>query len=81
MEVSISFQDIFKAQEQHCWSLEVKQEEDWQWWMEMRWEERMLERDLVALLVNRQSARISRERAVVEIGKKWYIVSVGSSLS
>jgi len=49
--------------------------------MEMRWEERMLERDLVALLVNRQSARISRERAVVEIGKKWYIVSVGSSLS
>jgi len=70
------FQDIFEAQEQLLWLLEVKQEEDWWWWMEMRWEERMLESNLAALLVNRQSARMAGERAVVEIEKRWYIVSV-----
>jgi len=76
-EIDFSIQDIFEAQEQHFQALEVKQEEDWQQWMEMRWEERMLERDSVGMVVNRQSARMAGERAVVEIEKRWYIVSVG----
>src|SRR5882724_6884278 len=77
MEVDPTFQDVFAAKEQLHQLLEVKQEEDWKQLMEMRWEERMSERDSVAMLVNRQSARMAGEKAVVEIGKRWYIVSVG----
>jgi len=50
-EVDLSFQAVFKAQEQLHQSLEVRQEEMWQW-MEMQWEEWMLERDLVVLVVS-----------------------------
>jgi len=76
LKVNFTSQAVEEAQEQLHWALEVKQEEDMQQWMEMRWEERMSERDLVVMLVNRQSARIAGEKVVVEIGKKWYIVSV-----
>ena len=41
----------------------------------------MSERDSVVLVVNRQLESMAGEKVVVEIGKKWYIVSVGSSLS
>jgi len=68
MEVKHSFQAVFEAQEKLCRSLEEKQE-DMQWWMEMRWEERMLEWDLVAMLVNTQSAIMAGEKAVVEMWK------------
>ena|SRR5882724_1008206 len=77
MEVDPTFEDIFEVQDQLCWLLEVKQEEDMWQWMEMRWAERMLERDLVALGVNTQSARMAGGKAVAEIWKKWYAVSVG----
>jgi len=39
----------------------------------------MLERDSVVMVVNRQLAIMAREKAVVEIRKRWYSVSVGSS--
>src|SRR5882724_6440399 len=76
MEIDLTFTDIFEVQDQLHWLLEVKQEEDWWQWMELRWEERMSERDSVGMVVNRQLARMARERAVVEIEKRWYIVSV-----
>jgi len=74
-EIKHSFQAIFKAQEK-LQSLEEKQEEDMWWWMEMRWEERMSEWDLVAMLVIIQLARMAGEKAVVEMWKRWYTVSV-----
>src|SRR5882724_11979164 len=80
-EIEPSFQAIFEAQEKLHWSLEERQEEIMQWWIEMRWEERMSEQDLVAMIVNTQLARMAREKAVVEIWKKWYAVSVIFSLS
>jgi len=75
-EFNLTFKDIFKVQDQLCWLLEVKQEEDMRRWMEMQWEEQMSERDVVVLVVNVQSARMAGEKVVVEIGKQWYIVSV-----
>jgi len=75
-EVNPSFEDVFEPQDRVHQSLEMKQEEDWWWWMERRWEERMLERDLVALVVNRWLASMAGEKAVMEIEKRWYIVSV-----
>jgi len=80
-DIEHSFQAIFEAQENHRQSLEEKQEEDMRQWMETKWEERMLEQDSVALVVNVQSARMAGEKAVVEIRKWWYIVSVGFLLS
>ena len=69
--------DVFEVQDQLHQSLEVKQEEDWWWWMERRWEERMSERDSVASVVNTQSARMAGEKVVMEIGRRWYIISIG----
>jgi len=66
------------VQENQCQWLEEKQEEDMWRWMEKEWEERMLEWDSVVLVVNVQSARMAGEKAVVEIRKQWYIVSVCS---
>ena len=74
-DIEHSFQAIFEVQEYHFQLLEEKHEEDMQWWMEKKWEERMSEWDLVALVVNVQSARMAGEK-VVEIGKQWYVVSV-----
>jgi len=45
--------------------------------MEMQWEEWMSERDLVVLVVNRQSAKLAGEKAAGKIWKRWYVVSVG----
>ena len=75
MELEPSFQAVFEAQEELCWLSEERQEEVMQQWMEMKWEERMSERDLVASLVNVKSARMAGETVVVEIGKWWYSVS------
>ena len=36
----------------------------------------MWEWDSVAVVVNTQAARMAGEKAVVEIGKWWYVVSV-----
>ena len=69
LEIKLSFQAVFKAQEEHCWSSEERQEEIMLWWMEVRWEEQMLERDLVAATVNMQSARMVGEKVAVEIRK------------
>jgi len=49
--------------------------------MEKGWEEWMSERDSVVELVDRKLAREALEHAMVEIQKKWYIVSFGFSLS
>jgi len=43
-EVDLSFENIFEVQDQLCRSLEIKQEEDMQWRMEIRWDEQMSER-------------------------------------
>jgi len=56
--------------------LEERQEEIMWQWMEMRWEERMSEWDSVTAVVNTQLARMAGEKAVVEIWKRWYSVSV-----
>ena len=56
--------------------MEVKEEDMWRW-MEKRWEEQMLEQDLVVRLVDRDLAREAGEHAVVEIWKRWLKVSVG----
>ena len=61
--------------------MEAKEEEDLWWWLEKSWEEQMSERDLVVRLVDRKLAREAAEHAVVEIWKKWYIVSFIFSLS
>jgi len=61
--------------------MEVKEEDDMQWWMEKRWEEWMLEWDSVVGLVDRDLVREAGEHAVVVIWKKWYIVSVRFSIS
>jgi len=47
-----------------------------QQWMEKMWEERMSERESIAVVVNMQSARMAAEKAVVEIGKRGYSVSI-----
>jgi len=72
---------IVQAQEQLYQVMEVKEAEDLWWWMEKCWEEQMLERDLVVRLVDKEVAMEVAEHAVVEIQKKWYIVSFGFSLS
>jgi len=64
-DIEHSFQAIFEVQEYHFQLLEEKHEEDMQWWMEKKWEERMSEWDLVALVVNVQLARMAGEKAVV----------------
>jgi len=69
LEIEPSFQDVFKAQEEHCWLLEERQEEIMLQWMEMRWEEQMSEQESVAVVVNMQSARMAGEKVVVEIWK------------
>jgi len=61
--------------------MEVKEEEDMWQWMEKGWEEQMLERDSVVVLVDRNLEREVAEHAVVEIGKRWLKVSVRCSLS
>src|SRR5882724_11619496 len=76
-EVNLSFKNVFEVQDQLCLPWEIKQEEDMWWWMEMQWEEQMLERDSIASVVNVQSARMAGEKVVVEIGKWWYSVSIG----
>ena len=75
-EIKSLFQAVFKAQEEHRWSLEERQEEIMLQWMRVRWEEWMLEWDLVVAAVNMQSARMAGEKAAVEIRKWWYSVSV-----
>ena len=75
-EVDLSFKNIFEVQDQLCRLLEVKQEEDMQQWMEMQWEEQMLERDAVVSVVDSQLAKLAGEKAAGEIWKKWYVVSV-----
>jgi len=77
LEIELSFQAIFEAQEEHCRSSEERQEEIMLWWMEVRWEEQMSEWDSVVAAVNTQSARMVGEKVAVEIGKRWYSVSVG----
>ena len=77
LEIKPSFQAIFEAQEEHCWSLEEWQEEIMWQWMEKMWEEQMSERELIAVVVNTQSARMVAEKAVVEIRKQGYSVSIG----
>ena len=81
LEVDSTNQAVKEAKEQLHQALEVKQEEDMWWWMEMRWEERMSERDSVVTLVDSRLAREAVKHAKVEIWKKWFIVSVGFSLS
>ena len=76
MEIEPSFQAVFKAQEKLHQSSEERQEEVMQQWMEMRWEERMSEWDLVVVVVNTQLARMAGEKVVVEIWKRWYSVNV-----
>ena len=61
--------------------MEAKEEEDMWQWMEKRWEEWMSEQDSVVGLIDRDLVREAVEHVVVEIWKKWYIVSVGFSLS
>ena len=56
--------------------MEAKEEEDMQQWMEKRWEEWMLEWNSVVRLIDSGLAREAEEHAVVQIWKKWYIVSV-----
>ena len=74
-------QAVKEAKEQLHWAMEAKEEEDMWWWMEKGWEEWMSERDSVVELVDRKLAREALEHAMVEIQKKWYIVSFGFSLS
>jgi len=80
-EVDSVNQAIKETKEQLCQALKVKQEQDMQWWMEKSWEERMSERDLVVMLVDRRLEREAANHAVVEIWKKSFIVSVSFSLS
>ena len=77
LEVVDPNQAVEKAKEQLCRAMEVKEEEDMWWWMEKRWEEWMLEQDLVVRLVDSGLLRQAGKHAVVQIWKKWYIVSVG----
>ena len=74
-------QAVKKAKEQLCQATEVKEEEDMWQWMEMRWEEQMSEWDSVVRLVDRNLAREAGKHAVVEIWKKWFLVSVSFSSS
>jgi len=67
MEIEPSFKAVFKAQKELRQSSEERQEEIMQGWMEMRWEERMSEQDLVAAVVNTQVGRMAGGKVVVEI--------------
>ena len=80
-EVDSITQAITQAQEQLHQVMEAKEVEDLWWWMEKSWEEPMLEKDSVAALVDRELVSEAVEHAMVEIQKRWYIVSVGFSLS
>ena len=77
LEIEPLFQAIFEAQEEHCQSLEEWQEEIMWHWMEKIWEEWMSERDLVVIAVNMQLVIMAAEKAVVEIKKRGYSISVG----
>ena len=66
---------VEKAKEQLHHTMEVKEEEDIQWWMEQRWEEQMWEWESIVSFVDRDSVREVGEHAVVEIGKRWLKVS------
>ena len=72
---------VAQAQEQLHLAMEAKWTEDLWQWMEKSWEEWMSERDSVVALVDKNLAREAAEHAVVEIWKRWYIVSVRFSLS
>ena len=65
LEVIDPNQVIEKAKEQLCRAMEVKEEEDMQRWMEKRWEEWMLEWDLVVGLVDRDLVREEGKHAMV----------------
>ena len=70
-------QAIAQAQGQLHLTIEAKQAEDLQQWMEKGWEEQMSERDLVVALVDKELVREAAEHAMVEIQKRWFKVSVG----
>ena len=75
-EVNLIAQAATEAKEQLFQVMEVKQEEDiWQW-MEKGWEEWMLERDLVVGFVDKKAVVAAMKAVMVEIHKKWLIVSV-----
>jgi len=76
LEVDSITQAIKEAKEQLHQVMEVKQEEDIWWWMEKCWEEQMLERGSVVMLVDRKLEREAAKHAGVEIWKKLK-VSVG----
>jgi len=80
LEVNLTAQAITEAQEQLCQVIEVKQEEDLQWWMEKSWEEWMSEWDSV-VLVDRKLDREAAKHAMVEIWKRWLKVSFRFPLS
>ena len=76
LEVNLIAQAVEEAKEQLRQVMEVKQEEDIWWWMEKCWEEQMLERGSVVMLVDRKLEREAAKHAGVEIWKKLK-VSVG----
>ena len=80
-EVNLITLAITQAQEQLHQAMEVKEVEELRWWMEKRWEEQMLEWDSIVRLGDKELAIEAADHVVVEIWKKWYIVSVGFSLS
>ena len=57
--------------------MEAKEEEVIWWWMEQQWDEWMWEWDLIVRFVDRDLVKEAGEHAVVEIGKRWWKVSVG----